>query len=120
MADVINFDNANNYQKETIVGVESMTASNASPTDSFTVNHNLGYRPNVQAWFETVSGNWSPASVGIDFYLASHGGSGELVDRDVYYQIYNNSVTFYLYKASGAPASVTTNVKYRIYVNEAA
>lgn len=79
----------------------------ATPT-YITVNHNLGYRPIVQFFFEhPVNNRWhfAPASATSTWQLL---GGWEHVN--------SNTVRFFLYDGSPAMTSSPTNINYKYYI----
>lgn len=116
MADVINFDSANSYQKEFMSGDETMTITPGNSFVEVTINHDLGYRPNAEVWFQTASGYWTQASNGLDQNLFPV--TSEFATRSLFYAVYDNTMTI-RFDRTITTGTLTTEVHYRIYVDEA-
>lgn len=116
MADVINFDSSNTYQKESIAATQTVTVTPGNSYEEVTINHNLGYRPNVEVWFQTVSGYWTPASNSLDQNL--YPVTSEFAQRTLFYAVYDNTLVI-RFERGATLGTTSTDVHYRIYIDEA-
>lgn len=106
----ITFDSRLNYQKLAMSGELTIPAGTALQTD--TINHSLGYKPNVRVFAEAYPG---------EVWLANFGGvggnywdyTGTMLQVEV--EINSNNIVLYSAMAFSSPAS---KVWYRIYYDE--
>lgn len=58
------FDSRNNYQKIYLEDDTTYSAGTFGSQQTVSITHNLGYKPNAKAWFESISGEVWPLHAG--------------------------------------------------------
>ena len=115
--DFISFASDFNYQKlHPTTGTQTVEVVNPGTfeyEESITINHALGYVPQVKVWYEPTSGNLVPAVGRFEW-----GGASWRSDFTCEYTIDTNDVIITV--IDGSPTARTTNipVHYRIYYDE--
>lgn len=104
------YDSRYNLQKIYLQNQLSVSAGTFGSTQTISVNHDLGYTPNVKAWFEPFSGQvWPLNSGGLSnpYYI-------DLAQDEAYARIYTNRVDFLFVRFSNA----ARRAWYRIYYDQ--
>lgn len=96
----------NNYQKVALQGVAALSVTSGA-TSSTVIPHNLGYIPNVRAWWfnsttPTVCRSLIPDATTINYL-------------EIQTKLDTSNVTFYVDSSGGSGIDTIGNIEYRIY-----
>lgn len=104
----VTFDSRLNYQKIYDQNVATYSAGTFGSPATVTVNHTLGYLPNVKAYFEPIAGEVWPFNAGGLSNMFIYSASQD----EAFMQIYNNRVEFKITRYSNAQRRIWYKIYY--------
>jgi hypothetical protein len=110
----LSFDSGFRYERVVLKGSVAFSVGTVFPatTPTYTIAHNLGYKPYVKAWYTYGDGRYFALSAGPSSY--NLGGNSIQIDNS-YVDTANFYVTFF-----GFTVAATGTLYYRIYAERQA